>query len=563
MLASATPCPAQPGDTLLFNGRIQTLDPTGRVVDALAISKGLVSAIGSRAEAEASLPPNARFIDLGGRTVIPGLIDSHIHAIRAGLTFTREVSWIGVNSLQDALSRLTEAAARTPPGDWIIVAGGWNPQQFVERRRPTQAEVTAAAPAHPVYIQLSYAAVLLSPSGFMKLGIAEDMDVPGNGRLDRDEAGRKTGWILGDIDAVVALYGRLPKADLAAAKQGTRAFVRELLRFGVTGVSDPGGHNLALEDYAAVKDLQRAGQLDLRIRYSLCAPHAGTELADFSKILKEQPEGDAWLRFNGLGECVTWAMYNNESPDAAALAGLEEVLSWAARMRQRVTLHWNNDASAHHLLDVIDRVARRWPIGDLRWSIAHVHDARIETLARMRAMDLGWLAQNRLLFAAPSFLAAYTQARNETMPPFVSARRLGLNIGFGTDAHRVMTYNPFVALKWLIDGRTLSGQPTRGLSELPGRLAALRMYTQGSAWFSGEEGVRGRLEPGTFADLAVLSQDVMSAPLDELARTHSLLTMVGGKIVHAEGPFEGLRQEPGKSSRQRPRSIATSRDKLR
>jgi predicted amidohydrolase YtcJ len=203
-------------------------------------------------------------------------------------------------------------------------------------------------------------------------------------------------------------------------------------------------------------------------------------------------------------------------------------------------VHWNNDSSVHYLLDALERVAQQAPIGPLRWSIAHVHDATPQTLARMKALGVGWLMQNRLYFAVPAFLGAYQRSRIEAMPPIVSALRLGLPVGGGTDADRVMSYNPFVALQWMLDGRTLSGMPTRTAAEIPSREEALRIYTQGSAWFTHDEGQRGRLEPGMLADLAVLSDDILTMPVERIGTLTSLLTMVGGRIVYADEPYADL-----------------------
>jgi predicted amidohydrolase YtcJ len=204
-----------------------------------------------------------------------------------------------------------------------------------------------------------------------------------------------------------------------------------------------------------------------------------------------------------------------------------------------LTVHWNNDKSAHHLLDVLERVDHEIPIRDLRWSVAHLHDASDGTLLRMKALGVGWLMQNGFYFAAASFLAA-RGAMISRAPPIKTALRLGLAIGGGTDANRVMSYNPFVSLKWMTDGRTVDGLPTRGASELISREEALRIYTAGSAWFTFDEDRRGTLQAGRLADLAVLDKDYMTVPAEELGALSALLTMVGGRIVHAAEPFVDL-----------------------
>jgi len=151
--AFAASASAQTADAILINGKIVTVDAKESVVEALAIRDGRIVATGTSAAMRKLAPPNARTIDLQGRTVIPGLIDSHLHAIRAALSFSTEVNWIGAKSIEEALGRIRKAAQTKPAGSWLIVAGGWNEQQFAERRRPTQAELEAAAPENPVYAQ--------------------------------------------------------------------------------------------------------------------------------------------------------------------------------------------------------------------------------------------------------------------------------------------------------------------------------------------------------------------------------------------------------------------------
>jgi hypothetical protein len=210
-----------------------------------------------------------------------------------------------------------------------------------------------------------------------------------------------------------------------------------------------------------------------------------------------------------------------------------------------ITVHWNNDRSVHHLLDVFERVDRESKIAPLRWSIAHLSDASDESLKRMKALGVGWLMQDGLYFAAHPFLIE-RGAQMRRMPPIRIAQALGIPTGGGTDANRVMSYNPFVSLRWMLDGKTVDGIETRSAEEIPTREEALRIYTQGSAWFAHDEQRRGALVPGQLADLAVLSEDYFSVPLSRVAEITSLLTMVGGRIVYADGPFAALDPEAKK-----------------
>ncbi len=531
-------------DRVFINGSLITLDPAHPYAQAIALSGNKIKSIGTNAEVLAQAAPNTQIIDLGGLTLIPGLIDSHIHAIRAGLNFSTNISFVDVPDLKIALARLHDAASQTQD-QWLVVTGGWNIQQFAQQRRPSLAEIQSAAPGRAVYIQLAYHSVFISVEGLVQLGILSDADLPSGSHFEVDSGGQKTGWILGSGAAVVALYDRLPKQDIAKHIEGTKRFFTRLNQFGITGVSDPGGHNLAVQDYDALFQMAEHGALSLKMAFSAFAPRAGFEREDLERMARDfgQRATNPMLTFNGIGECVTWGFYNNDSPTAMQIAEFESVARWAAQTGQRLTIHWNNDASAPVLLDVFERINADYPLAPLRWSIAHVHDMTRPTLERMKALGVGWLVQDAGYFAAPSWLRAKGAAL-ATTPQLATALRLGVHVGGGTDADRVMSYNPFIALRWLIDGVTIGGLSTRNSDELLSREDALRIYTQGSAWFSHDDNHRGMLAVGYDADLAVLDRDYLSVPLQELAATRSLLTLVDGGVVFADGPFVAVDSAP-------------------
>ncbi len=522
-------------ELLLHNGNIVTLDPARPGVEAVAISGDRIVEAGDSAALLAKALPSTQKIDLGGRSVIPGLIDSHIHAIRAGLTYAEEVSWIDIPDLKSALALISEKA-RQSADTIIVVAGGWNVQQFAEQRAPTLQELEAAAPGRAIYLQWSYRSVLITQPALERLGISQERDLPQGARFETDAQGRRTGWIAGDPPAIIALFERLPRFDKARHIEGTQRFFAKLNSFGITGVIDPGGHNLRLAEYDALFEMAERDLLTLRVAFSLFAPRRGSERADFARLVPEMRARakPPMLQFNGIGENVTWGFYNNDTPGAEDIAAFEDVAEWAARSGLRLTIHWNNSKSAPVLFDSFARVAQRAPYRHLRWSIAHLHDATPAIVQRLSEHGLGWHAQNAGYFAAPSWLRERGDAIR-AMPPLGSALRAGVQVGGGTDAHRVMSFNPFLSLRWMIDGVTAGGLATRGEGELLSREDALRVYTQGSAWFTGDDHQRGRIAPGYLADLAVLDRDYLAVPLAEFARMRSELTVVGGRIAH-RGP---------------------------
>ena len=533
---------AQPADTVFINGKIVQYGAAS--AQALAVRDGKILAVGGNDGVRALAGSATRTVDLGGRTVIPGLIDSHIHAIRAGLTFNTEVHWIGVRTLAEALGRIRTAAEKAPKGSWLIVAGGWTERQFAEGRRPTQAEVAAAAPGHHVYVQILYSAILLSPGGAEALGIANNKDL--SSRLTFEMAdGKPNGWLSGDNRTISDVYNLLPPTSFAQQVAGTRAFFRALNAAGVTGVLDPGGYNMPISEYRPLFQVWRDRALTVRVAYSLCAPRRGRALEDLQALTEAMPMGfgDDWLRFNGIGENVVWGMYNNENPTEADRERLYRVLQWAAPRGLTATFHWHNERSIHHLLEVLERINRETPVAPLRWSVAHLNDGSPETLKRIKAMGMGWLMQNAFYFRGEAFVGQRGAEAARLAPPIASALRLGVQVGGGTDAHRVMNYNPFVSLQWMLDGKTAGGMPMRGPEETPSREEALRLYTLGSAWFSFDDEKRGSLAPGKLADLVVLSKDYLTVPVDEIGSIASLLTMVGGRVVYAAGPYAALEEK--------------------
>ena len=541
-LCAASGAYAQSPDTILVNGKIVTVDAQSSTREAIAIRDGRVVSVGSSADMRKLAGQKSRVIDLQGRTVIPGLIDSHLHAIRAAQTFATEVNWIGATSLTEALRRVTDASRVMKPGAWLIVAGGWNVQQFKENRRPTQAELIVAAPYNPVYIQLGYGWAMLTPLALNAIDIAKDADVPAGGKLERDAEGKPTGAISGGQSAIIALFDKLPRPTFDQQVDGTKKFFRELNRLGMTGVYDPGGNNLLPEDYQAVFKVWRQGEMTMRVAYTLCGNVAGGEFEELKTLVALLPQGfgDDMLRFNGLGERITAAMNNNPRPTDADKAKYYEIVKWAAGRGMSLTMHWNNDASVNQLLEIFERVNKETPIGNLRWSIAHLNDASEASLRRMKALGIGWTVQDAMYFGGDGYVQQAGAAAAKRVPPVETGKRIGVAIGGGTDAHRVASYNPFTSLQWFLDGRTVSGTAIRGPEETPDRMEALRFYTLGSAWFSFDDKKRGSLEPGKLADLAVLSKDYLTIPVGDVHTIESVLTMVGGRVVFAQGPYAKL-----------------------
>jgi len=546
-LISPSPASTQTADTVLFNGKIVTVDPDFSIREALAIGDGRVLATGTSAAMKKLAGDQAKMVDLGGRTVIPGLTDGHIHGIRAALTFGTEVNWIGVPSLKEALEKIRAAGKSQKPGSWIVVAGGWTEEQFAERRRPTPREVAEAAPDNPVYIQHLYDWLLLTPKAMEALNIHTDADVTPGGKLELGGDGKPSGVVIGNGNTLGRIFDHLPKPTLAEQVDGSKKFFREMNSLGITGIVDGGGVSMYPASYQAVFKLWHDKQLTLRVAYHLCAPKPGSELADLQNLTQLLPPGfgDDMLHFNGPGEILIWADWTDGDITPDGKARLAELLRWAASKGYTIQLHWNPDRTVHDLLDVVEDIAKDYPVRDLRWAVLHLYNASEDNLKRMKALGLIWGVQDGPYFGGERLQREEGAEKAKGLPPIATALRLGLTVAGGTDAHRVSSYNPFVALQWYLDGTTIGGVKTRGDAEAPSRRQALEMYTRNSAFMANDDDKRGTLVPGKFADLAVLSADYLTAPVSEIGKMRSLLTMVGGRAVWASGPFEKLTSGAG------------------
>lgn len=537
-LAWPTAALAQSADTVLFNGKIVIVDKDFSVQQALAIGNGRIVATGSSAAMKKLAGDKAKLVDLGGRTVIPGLTDGHIHGIRAALTFGTEVNWIGVPTLKEALEKIRTAAKTQKPGSWIVVAGGWTEEQFAEKRRPTPADIAALAPDNPVYIQHLYDWLLLSPKAMEALNIRDDADVAPGGKLARD-GDKPTGVIEANGNALGKIFDKLPKPTMAQQIDGSKKFFSEMNSLGITGIVDGGGVSVYPATYQAVFRLWQDKELTVRVAYHLCSPKPGSELADLQNLTQLLPPGfgDPMLHFNGPGEILIWADWTDGDITPDGKAKLAELLRWAASKRYTIQLHWNPDRTVHDLLDVVEDINKDFPVRDLRWAVLHLYNVSEDSLKRMKSLGLVWGVQDGLYFGGERLQKEVGVEQAKSMPRISTAMKLGLTVAGGTDAHRVSSYNPFVSLQWYLDGTTIGGTQTRGPEEAPSRRQALEMYTRNSAFMANDDDKRGTLEVGKFADLAVLSADYLTAPVKEIGKIRSVLTMVGGKVVYAAAPF--------------------------
>ena len=532
-------------DLVLVGGRITTLDTARPSASAVAISGGRFVAVGDERDVQPWRGPGTKVVELGGRRVIPGLNDSHTHVIRGGLTYNAELRWEGIASLGEALERLRQQAERTPAPQWVRVVGGWSEFQFAERRMPTLDEINEAAPDTPVFILHLYARALLNRAALRALGYDQNPPQFDRGEIQRDEKGRPTGMLIARPSALI-LYKTLAQAPaLAPADQenSTRQFMRELNRLGITSAIDAGGGGQRYpEDYRVVQAVRDAGQATVRIGYHLFAQNPGSEHEDYARWVEatRPGAGDAMLKVIGAGENLVWAAADFENfleprPELRDTMepALERIVRLLAERRWPWRIHATYDESITRFLDVFERVGRQVPLTGLRWIIDHAETISDRNIERVRELGGGIAIQHRMAFQGEYFIDRYGLEAVRRTPPVRRMLELGVPVGAGTDATRVASYNPWVALYWLSTGRTLGGTPMYGDDAILEREAALRLWTQGSAWISDEEQEKGTIAVGRLADLAALSADFFAVPDEQIKGLEAVLTVVDGKIVYA------------------------------
>jgi predicted amidohydrolase YtcJ len=543
---------SQVADLILHNGRIATQDDRRTIAQAAAIQDGRFVAVGTDAEVMAYRGGQTKVVNLNRRTVIPGLNDSHLHLIRGGLNYNLELRWDGVPSLADGLRMLREQAQRTPPGQWVRVVGGWSEFQFAERRMPTLDELNRAAPDTPVFVLHLYDRALLNRAALRAVGYTKDSPNPPSGEIVHDAAGNPTGVLIAKPNAMI-LYSTLakgPKLPPEYQANSSRHFMRELNRLGITSAIDAGGgfQNYP-EDYQIIEQLHKNGELTVRIAYNLFTQKPKGELADFQHWtgMLTPRQGDDYFRHNGGGEMLVFSAADFEDfleprPDMPGVMEqeLKSVVSLLAKNRWPFRLHATYDETITRALNVYEEVNREIPLHGLHWFIDHAETISQRNMERIQAMGGGIAIQNRMAFQGEYFRDRYGEPALKHTPPVTEMLRMGLPVGAGTDATRVASYNPFVSLYWLVTGKTVGGLSMYPESNRQDRMEALRLWTVGSSWFSGDDSKKGAIVPGQLADLAVLSADYFSVPEEEIKHLESVLTVVGGKPVYAAEEFSKL-----------------------
>jgi predicted amidohydrolase YtcJ len=551
---------SQKADMIITNAKVVTLDPDQTQAEAVAIAGDRILGIGTSSEMRKLRKASTVLIDVNGRTVIPGLFDSHLHVIRAGRFYNAELRWDGVKSLKRALEMLREQAGRTPEGQWVRVVGGWNEYQFEERRLPTLDEINEATGNVPAFILYLYGKAWLNAAGIHKLGIDDATPNPIGGLIEKDDDGNPTGLLVAEPNAFIlySTLARLPELTGAEKANSTIQYMTELNRLGVTAAMDAGGgfQNFP-DDYAIIDSLNKTGSITVRLPYFLFAQKKGKELQDYEKWIRMVDVGhashsesiDYYVAGGGENLVADAADFENflfPRPELPLTMehNLEEVIRLLVRNRWPFRLHATYNESITRDLDVIEKVNRETPLNGLVWFLDHAETISVDNLNRVKALGGGIAIQHRMAYQGESFIHRYGRKAAMDAPPIKRMIDMGLPLALGTDGTRVASYNPWVALYWITTGKTVGGVQTLSRENTLDRLSALKLVTQGGYRLIRDDADKGQIRKGYYADIVVLDKDYFSVTDENVKDISSLLTIVNGKIVWADGVFSPM--SPGR-----------------
>jgi predicted amidohydrolase YtcJ len=551
VMTCAQSCPV----TILYNGKISTVDLRDSIATSVTIEGDRIVAVGNAF----GIPKHqgcAQLIDLKGRRVIPGLIDSHNHIVEVSLRPGHDVRLEVAASISEAERQIHEKAMTVPVGDWITAVDGWSTPQFVEKRMPTLTELDAASLDHPVYVQTGFDGPAATNSAGKRFFEQKGIKVGSDGSIDANAP---------TLAAYKTLESMRTPAD---AERGAMDVLQYAASLGLTMSDDKGGpwptdtegaQGLAdtsnrtnsinpFHGYDQFLALDRAGKMPVRLRIFFYMQDTKIELPFLKARLNNQlPDfGDDWLRVSGLGERI----YSGGFPFSPGAS--PDVYEAAARLVAR--RGWIHDEHAMGIederafTDIWEKINRDVPLAPLRWCLAHVPGIDIETLHRLQAMGVGVSAAGGRYTASNP-----PRTSSKEVPPFRMLVESGIHVGYGSDGGTVAPLNPWAHMYYMVTGKNSAGYLVAAGQTLT-RMQALRMYTASNPWFTKDETKLGSIEVNKLADLVVLSADYLdetAVPDEAIKKVNSVLTIVGGKVVHNNGTLRlstSSRYEPVKQS---------------
>lgn len=558
---SAQTAQDSPGaDLIIFNAKIHTGTRSQSEATAVAVRNGRIYSVGADATVLGLKGSTTKVIDAHNRRLIPGIIDAHIHVLN-DLSYNYSVRWDGVPTLRQALTMLHEQAARTPDGQWVKVIGGWAPYQFKENRFPTLAELQRAVPNRPAIVQYAYNQAFLNRQAMEALGVGTDRfpQLP-DVEIEKDKRGNPTGIVHGYTWLFLAFEGMVPQPSFDEQVSSVISSTHGLNRFGVTTIIDNGGRYPYPKAQAVVSALARDNRLSVRMPFvDLQLGEAGgpsmvdLEIDAITKIAPIRPGENLYpalahgLEYRGAGEVLSGEVHDHENFDRpAVIVPPEKMRSFVEQDVKKLIvrripfrMHITYNENIMPFLDALEKVNRTVPLNGLRWSLEHAETITPENIARVRKLGGGIALDAKMALHADSFIKRYGREKALMTPRLRLLVDSGIPLAMTTDAFRAATYNPWIAMSWMVTGKSVSGSEALSKNNRLTRAEALGLFTKGAAWFADTQAEMGAIAPGNLADFALLDRDYFTVPDDQIKSVTSVLTIMNGKPVYGAQEYAG------------------------
>ncbi|MBI3370431.1 MAG: amidohydrolase [Betaproteobacteria bacterium] len=533
--------PAHGADLVVLNANVLTVDDRFPTAQGFAVRGGRITAVGDSDSIRRHAGPKTRIIDAGGRTIAPGLADGHLHNAGGG----PGVDLSRVRTLEELLARVAERVKVSKPGDLVVSNNDWHEAQLKEQRLPLRRDLDRIAPDNPVVLVRGGHQFIVNSAALTRWKIGKDTAVPAGGAIPRYADGELSGELVNNARQLVQLP---PPAALK--REDLLAMMRKLHRVGLTSIRVPGNPDPGTE-WTQWKELKQRGELDMRVNFLF-------RIYDFSDAAKVRAlveswkvnpdEGDEWLRVGGIKTLVDggfeggWMRepYLEPYGRGGSYRGINvvpqrlylPVIAELNRMGWRVTTHVVGDAAIDMVLDSYEKVNAEKSIAGRRWMLEHAFIAWPEHFPRMKALGLMLSVQNHAYVAGPSLVKYWGPVRAARTTPVRDFLDQGFIVAGGTDSP-VIPHPPMWAFYHFVTRGTIAAGQL-GADQRVSRAEALRLLTIGNARFTGEQKIKGSIEPGKVADFIVLSDDPMTAPENRIEGIEVLLTAVGGKLVYVK-----------------------------
>ena len=524
-------------DLVLINGKIITVDERFSIAQAVAIRGDRIVSVGSTQEVAKLAGPGTRKIDLRGKAVTPGLIDNHMHLLRAGTTWRWEVRWDGIGDRRQALEMLRTRARAARPGEWVFNLGGWAIEQFADDKRPfTRDELDQVAPNNPVLLQASYREAYLNSRALQALGIGEGASQDTS--VVRDAAGKPTGRIT--EAGFRQLVAKLPAPPKEEVEESTRVMIDDLNKAGLTAFGSAGCEADVLPIYRRWADQSR---LNARV-FCISSPGGAGSPQQVDQLLPRIPQmklfqGDSYIDQVFYGESVYGPLHDpmfipKSDPKPDQLVQWRRIATEIAKARLPLHVHANLTNTIDAFLDQIEQIHKEYPIKNLRWTLAHVNQLNASHLERMKRLGMYAAVHPWAVINGGINHAVFGDSASD-MASLNTIQNSGVMWGFGSDGSRANQILPFTTLWWAVTGRMVGGTQVLRLTETISREEALIAHTRRNAFLVFQEDNLGSIQPGKLADLVVLDRDYLTIPADQIKDIRPVMTIVGGRIAYDAG----------------------------